>query len=374
MKKKSASGENLFRALSVVLAVVTGAVASALSFLSLDVSSAVLRTLITAAFILVAFFIQLIIHEAGHLVFGLLTGYSFSSFRILSFMLKKEDGRIVLRKLNLSGTAGQCLMGPPEPVDGRVPYVLYNLGGVLMNLISAALSVFICLLLGTGGRGWYFFAVLAVVGIYLALTNGIPSGMGAVPNDGYNAAHLGKDPEAVDSFWKQLKISQQQGEGIRLKDMPDEWFSLREGADLNNPLIAAIAVFGENRAMDSKDFEKAGERIRLLCSEEVSIAPLYRALLVNDAVFPEVLEKGGEVDLSAIREKDTAAILKQMRAFPSVIRTEYAVAALAENDRAKADSAMTAFEKTAKSYPNPIEIESERELIGLVGKETASDA
>ena len=69
MKKKSASGENLFRALSVGLAVVTGAVASALSFLSLDVSSAVLRTLITAAFILVAFFIQLIIHEAGHLVF-----------------------------------------------------------------------------------------------------------------------------------------------------------------------------------------------------------------------------------------------------------------------------------------------------------------
>ena len=63
-----------------------------------------------------------------------------------------------------------------------------------------------------------------------------------------------------------------------------------------------------------------------------------------------------------------------MRAFPSVIRTEYAVAALAENDRAKADSAMTAFEKTAKTYPNPIEIESERELISLVGKETASDA
>ena len=197
MKKKLASGENLFRALSVVLAVVTGAAASALSFLSLDVSSAVLRTLITAAFILVAFFIQLIIHEAGHLVFGLLTGYSFSSFRILSFMLKKEEGRIVLRKLNLSGTAGQCLMGPPEPVDGRVPYVLYNLGGVLMNLISAALSVFICLLLGTGGRGWYFFAVLAVVGIYLALTNGIPSGMGAVTNDGYNVLEAAEDKPAA---------------------------------------------------------------------------------------------------------------------------------------------------------------------------------
>ena len=30
--------------------------------------------------------VQTIIHEAGHLVFGLLTGYHFSSFRIGSFM------------------------------------------------------------------------------------------------------------------------------------------------------------------------------------------------------------------------------------------------------------------------------------------------
>lgn len=33
----------------------------------------------------VAIFIQLIIHEAGHLVFGLVSGYKFSSFRIFSF-------------------------------------------------------------------------------------------------------------------------------------------------------------------------------------------------------------------------------------------------------------------------------------------------
>ena len=36
--------------------------------------------------IYVAGFLQIIIHEAGHLVFGLLTGYKFSSFRIGSFM------------------------------------------------------------------------------------------------------------------------------------------------------------------------------------------------------------------------------------------------------------------------------------------------
>ncbi|MBQ3106858.1 MAG: hypothetical protein IJC51_05275, partial [Eggerthellaceae bacterium] len=39
----------------------------------------------------VAIVLQTIIHEAGHLVFGLVSGYRFSSFRIGSFMWMKTD-------------------------------------------------------------------------------------------------------------------------------------------------------------------------------------------------------------------------------------------------------------------------------------------
>ena len=359
--------------MSVILAVLAGAAASALSFLSIDVSDAVLRTAAVSAIIIAAFFIQLIIHESGHLIFGLLSGYRFSSFRILSFLIKKEGDRLTLKKLRLSGTAGQCLMAPPDPVEGRIPYVLYNLGGVLMNLVSAVLSVLVCILIGPERKGWLFLAVLAIAGIYLALTNGIPSGGGAVPNDGYNAVNLGKDPEAADSFWKQLKVSQKQSEGIRLKDMPEEWFRLSDGADLNNPLIAAVAVFAENRYMDCGDFSKAEEKIRLLTSEDVSLAPLYRALLANDKVYIEALEKGTDTDLSPIRDKETAAILKQMKGLPSVIRTEYAIASLVDKDAVKAGSALKAFEKAAKSYPYPVEIETERELIRTAGNMISSE-
>lgn len=44
--------------------------------------------------IFVAFFLHIIVHETGHLVFGLLTGYKFSSFRIASFMWLKENGQL----------------------------------------------------------------------------------------------------------------------------------------------------------------------------------------------------------------------------------------------------------------------------------------
>ena len=38
--------------------------------------------------------IRIIVHEMGHLAFGLATGYKFSSFRIGSLMLKKENGKL----------------------------------------------------------------------------------------------------------------------------------------------------------------------------------------------------------------------------------------------------------------------------------------
>lgn len=53
-----------------------------------------------------AIILQIIIHEAGHLVFGLLTGYRFSSFRIGNLMWIKENSKIKLRRLSLTGTAG----------------------------------------------------------------------------------------------------------------------------------------------------------------------------------------------------------------------------------------------------------------------------
>ena len=86
-----------------------------------------------------AIFVQLIIHEAGHLVFGWLSGYQFSSFRIFSFMWVKEDGKLRLRRLSIAGTGGQCLMSPPNMADGRIPLVLYNLGGSIMNIIAGLL-------------------------------------------------------------------------------------------------------------------------------------------------------------------------------------------------------------------------------------------
>ncbi|NLB40976.1 MAG: hypothetical protein GX815_01700 [Clostridiales bacterium] len=52
----------------------------------------------------IAIFLQIIIHESGHLIFGKMTGYQFSSFRIGSLMWVKQDETINFRRFSLAGT------------------------------------------------------------------------------------------------------------------------------------------------------------------------------------------------------------------------------------------------------------------------------
>jgi hypothetical protein len=55
--------------------------------------------------------------------------------------------------------------------------------------------------------------------------------------------------------------------------------------------------------------------------------------------------------------------MKQMKNFPSVLRTQYVHALLCENDTAKAENIKMQFENIAKTYPYPNDVQAERELM-----------
>ena len=94
--------------------------------------------------------LQIILHEAGYCSFGWISGYRFLSFRIGSFMWLKKDGGIRFARLKIAGTGGQCLMGPPDLTEGKFPYILYNLGGSIINLLSAPIFLMLLFLLASG--------------------------------------------------------------------------------------------------------------------------------------------------------------------------------------------------------------------------------
>lgn len=310
---------------------------------------------------LVGMYLQIAVHEGGHLVFGLLTGYRFCSYRLGSLMLIKEDGRLRLRRFSLAGTGGQCLMAPP-PWSENLPVVLYNAGGCLMNLLCAAL----CMLLWLPLREHWLGAlplVSAVVGLGFALINGIPLRIGGVDNDGRNILSLKKDPVARYAFWQQMKVSEKQSKGLRLRQMPEPLFTYpTEGLD--NPLVASVAVFSCNRLLDQGKVAEARAAIETLLDRKTGLPGLYRSLLTCDLMCCRLLE-GDSNGAKKLITTEWTQFCRSMKTFPSVQRTQYYRAKLLDGDRRASEKALAAFEKTAKTYPYPAEIEGERELLAM---------
>ena len=313
----------------------------------------------------VGMYLQLIIHEAGHLVFGLLSGYQFSSYRIGSFMLLKENDNFVIKKITLAGTGGQCLMVPPPMRDGRIPVILFNLGGSLMNLIVSAIFLIVYLLIPSGTILSFICLIMVLIGVAIALMNGIPLRLGTVDNDGYNALSLGKNPDAMRAFWLQLKVNEQIAKGVRLKDMPDEWFTVPADEAMRNSMVAAQGVFATNRLMDQQRFEEADQLIAHLLQIDSGIVGLHRSLMICDRMYCEMISNNRKEILDEMLTKEQTNFMKAMKKFPSVIRTEYVYSLLVLKDVDKAKEARASFEKAAKTYPYPSDIQSERELIEI---------
>ena len=61
----------------------------------------------TFASLLITAILQFALHEVGHLLFGVASGYKFSSIRIYKYAIVKDDSGFHVKKFNIQGTGGQ---------------------------------------------------------------------------------------------------------------------------------------------------------------------------------------------------------------------------------------------------------------------------
>lgn len=310
-----------------------------------------------------AYCLQVVVHEGGHLVCGLLTGYRLLSFRVGHVTLARRDGRWRLCAYHIPGTGGQCLMEPPARENP--PYRLYHLGGGLANLL-AALAALPALVMDTPPLPRFFSGAMAAFGIGMAAVNLIPMKAGEVANDGYNARNLGHDPAALRCLSVQLWMSASLLEGRSLADMPEEWFALPKNADLNNPMIAGTAIQGVSRLLARGEVEEADRAIQTLLQGGYDLLGFYRLELTGEAIYC-ALVLGRAQQARRLYTPEVRRYWKQtLQYFPGRVRQAYAWALLAEGDRAQGETLRKRFERTAARYPYTGELPGERALLDRV--------
>ena len=256
-------------------------------------------------------------------------------------------------------------MSPPDLVEGRMPVLLYNLGGVFMNVASALLSGGLWLLLRESPLPSALLGMFTLTGLAMALMNGLPMRVGMVDNDGRNALSLMRNPGAIRAFWAQMKAVEATSRGVRAKDMPEEWFALPEEEGMEDSISAGAWVLACNRLMDEHRFSEADGRMERILSRPGGLSGLHRAMLLSDRIYVELIGENRPEALAALLDKEQRKMMKAMKTSPSVLRTQYAYALLAEKNAAEAKKWLDLFEKVAKTYPYPVDVESERELMEI---------
>lgn len=314
-----------------------------------------------------AMILSTVIHEAGHLVFGLISGYRFVSFRIFSFVWVKSDEGIKLKRYSIPGTSGQCLLAPPEFKDGKMPTVLYNLGGCIAGVIFAALFTLVAALLNNHCVLFTVFLLLALCNLLTALMNGIPMKM-QVSNDGMNALSIGKNADAAYSFWLQLSANERQSRGERLCEMPDEWFYMPSDETLNNSMVASNAYIYCMRLIEKRDFDGARDSIEHLLSINAALMNLHKVMLYVELGYIASIN-GDRISADRIFNVELKKNKSLMSNNLSAMRSRYAYESLIREDKIAADKLRKKIDKVIGKLKNHMyarEIAYEKELVDRV--------
>ena len=306
-----------------------------------------------------AILMQTAIHEAGHLVFGLLTGFRFLSYRILSLIITNEDGKLKCRRFSIPGTLGQCLMSAPLN-RGKRPYFLYNAGGVIFNLISATLCCGLVFLLQNAYLK-IFFIINGAYSLLMFFINSIPYKGSGIANDGNNIMEMRQHPAAIDAFYLMLDASEEMYKGARARDFSDERFDLKEETLTSGSLGASNLVWKENQLMDRHEFAQAEELLEKIFDNSYPLLGYHVNALKLDQKYLDCLDG---------RFEDTGdpALLKYIKASEkasvSVMRYLYARSLYLKEEK-EAEKYLRSFERMKDSYPYPGEWQSEKELMDI---------
>ena len=319
---------------------------------------------LTAIFL--SYTINICLHEIGHMIFGLISGYEFSSLRFGKLMLAKENGKLRFCKYDMPGTGGQCIMTAPKVDAEKMPVVLYNLGGLVMNLVVLLIGIIVFVIVSDShfvvGMIFLMFAMTSLV---ILITNGLPfTQMGT---DGANTIILLKDKFSREAFRNQLEVVRYLSQNYSVREMPEELFLFDKQIPMTNPLITAQAVSCFNYYSVSGKYQEAKEMASYILENAKSINSLHEKILYGEQLFiTTVIDK----NLEAAKEqyKLHRKELNKAAGFISMQRVLYAYYSLVEVSQKKASQYAKLFENSVKNYPYPKDAAIEKEQFDLVAE------
>lgn len=240
-----------------------------------------------ALILFITLFVQMIIHELGHLIFGLLTKYKLVSFQILFLkIIKNEKIKLTFDFNNI--IAGQCLMEPPKKDNNSYyPYFWHLIGGIVLNLIVVLVAF--PFVFKTSGLLSFSLYSFSFIGLMIAILNGIPFN-DKIPNDGKNLINIINSIPNKEAYYLQLCTNALLNKGFSYQEIDTANFVDPKYSDIDSSLMTVAKMIEYNYYCYKLDFYNAFSIISYLFNrkeklnyfnEIISLEYIFMLILLN---------------------------------------------------------------------------------------------
>ncbi len=233
--------------------------------------------------VMISFLLQIIIHETGHMLAGMLTGWQLIYIQIFQIAMIKENKTYRWKKIFSAHC--RCIMYPRAITQGAL---LYTLGGLILNILLSLLCL-ICIgkFIRTPIPFIYSFS-LFTSGIVISIINGIPNTK-KVSSDMACYQLLKKDDQTRCCHNAQLLIAKQLFEGRTYRQI-ETVLIYTTGMEAYNDILAYQAVIEYYTHLDNDEYTSARKalnkvKLGIAVSQEVKaiihMEYLYLDLLID---------------------------------------------------------------------------------------------
>lgn len=324
---------------------------------------------VAVGFMLVAFFLHIIIHECGHLVAGLLSDYQFLSFRVLKItIVRNRQGYYSIRRYNIPGTLGQCLLVPPQQfLPESVPYFWYNAGGITANLLTSVVAFAVLAGGKTSPLAYFFLLYFVWIGLSMALVNGIPHRSTGIWNDGMNLRALRRDKGLRAHFYNQLTINALLTYGQRYSEMPQRLFPSVHNMDYSNPMLLAAKLNEISRLEDKGQYLEAHSMIEEVWEHKMALPQGLINDIKSEYLLLELLTQRRPSVEAALCDRRLQRYLRTAGTWSaSRMVLQYALALIVGHNPSKAKSLRVKFEVRAPRFVYQGEVPTARAQMDYI--------
>ena len=316
------------------------------------------------------YFISIILHEFGHLIFGLNAKLTFISFNILSYTFCIENNKLKIKKeAKIPGVLGYCNMTTEKNKKYNTNSIkLYYMGGIIFNIILAFIST--VLIFFTNNVYLMLIYILNIGNnVYLAIANAIPTITKSGKNtDALQIIYYADDKEYINTMSKLQMLQGLLAKGYDLKNIDKNLFSKPQTFKTNSDVLNAMIYVDYLSSKDqyheaSKYAKKILEEAKELLSKQYIISlklQLINCIFYSDGDFNQIKE---------IWNEDIKKYLDLMeKVTPIYIGINYMYATLIEKNEENSKKYLNLFQQLNKKNYDKYMIEETEQLINDVNE------